>query len=61
VRAILAFIGIFPGRGPAALPTASSTYEDTVIAGLQLQVAAVLNVCQLVNIVLDSSSTNYAC
>jgi hypothetical protein len=43
------------------VPTASSTYEDTVVTGLYLQVAAVLNVCQLVNIVLDSSSTNYAC
>jgi hypothetical protein len=36
------------------------TYEDTVVAGLHLQAAAVLNVRQLVNIVLDSSSTNYA-
>ena len=34
------------------------TYEDTVVAGLHLQPAAVLNVRQLVNIVLDSS-TNY--
>jgi hypothetical protein len=42
------------------VPTASSTYEDTVVAELHLQVATVLNVCQLVNIVLDSSSTNYA-
>jgi hypothetical protein len=41
------------------VPTASSTYEDTVVAGLHLQAAAVLNVRQLVNIVLDSSS-NYA-
>jgi hypothetical protein len=40
------------------VPTASSTYEDTVVTGLHLQAAAVLNVCQLVNIVLDSS-TNY--
>jgi hypothetical protein len=40
-------------------PTAFSTYEDTVVARLHLQVAAVLNVRQLVNIVLDSS-TNYA-
>jgi hypothetical protein len=38
--------------------TASSTYEDTVVAGLHLQAAALLNVRQLVNIVLDS--TNYA-
>jgi hypothetical protein len=37
----------------------SSTYKDTVVAGLHLQTAAVLNVRQLVNIVLDSS-TNYA-
>jgi hypothetical protein len=36
------------------------TYEDTVIVGLHLQMAAVLNIPQLVNIVLDSSSTNYA-
>jgi hypothetical protein len=34
--------------------TASSTYKDTVVAGLHLQAAAVLNVRQLVNIVLDS-------
>jgi hypothetical protein len=40
------------------IPTTSSTYEDTVVAGLHLQAAAVLNVRQLVNIVLDS--TNYA-
>jgi hypothetical protein len=41
------------------VPTASSTYEDTVVTGLHLQAAAVLNVHQLVNIVLDSSSTKY--
>jgi hypothetical protein len=41
------------------IPTASSTYEYTVIAEHQLQVATVLNVHQLVNIILDSSSTNY--
>jgi hypothetical protein len=41
------------------IPTASSTYEYTVIAELQLQAATVLNVHQLVNIILDSSSTNY--
>jgi hypothetical protein len=41
------------------VPAISSSYEDTVVAGLHLQTAAVLNVCQLVNIVLDSSSTNY--
>jgi hypothetical protein len=42
------------------VPTASSTYEDTVVAGLHLQAATMLNVRQLVNTVLDSSSTNYA-
>jgi hypothetical protein len=41
------------------VPTASSTYKDMVVAGLHLQAAAVLNIRQLVNIVLDSSSTNY--
>jgi hypothetical protein len=41
------------------VPTTSSTYEDTVVTGLHLQAAVVLNVRQLVNIVLDSS-TNYA-
>jgi hypothetical protein len=46
---------------PPLVPTASLTYEDTVITGLHLQVAAVLNVCQLVNIALNSFSTNYAC
>jgi hypothetical protein len=41
------------------VPTASSTYEDTVVARLHLQAATMLNVRQLVNIILDSS-TNYA-
>jgi hypothetical protein len=36
----------------------SSSYEDTVVAGLHLQAAAVLNVRELVSIVLNSS--NYA-
>jgi hypothetical protein len=49
-----------PTTGSQLVPTASSTYEDTVVAGLHLQAAAMLNICQLVNIVLDSSSTNYA-
>jgi hypothetical protein len=49
-----------PAAASQLIPTASSTYEDTVVAGLHLQAAAVLNVHQLVNIVLDSSSTNYA-
>jgi hypothetical protein len=49
-----------PAVASKLIPTASSTYEDTVITGLHLQAVAVLNVRQLVNIVLDSSSTNYA-
>jgi hypothetical protein len=49
-----------PAAASQLVPTASSSYEDTVVAGLHLQAAAVLNVHQLVNIVLDSSSTNYA-
>jgi hypothetical protein len=48
-----------PAVASHLVPTASSTYEDTVVAGLHLQAAAVLNIHQLVNIVLDSS-TNYA-
>jgi hypothetical protein len=42
------------------IPTASSTYEDTVVTGLHFQAATVPNVCQLVNIVLNSFFTNYA-
>jgi hypothetical protein len=41
------------------VPTTFLTYEDTDVAGLHLKATAVLNVCQLVNIVLNSS-TNYA-
>jgi hypothetical protein len=48
-----------PAAAGQLVPTTSSTYEDTVVAGLHLQAAAVLNVRHLVNIVLDSSSTNY--
>jgi hypothetical protein len=48
-----------PAAASQLVLTASSTYEDTVVAGLHLQAAAVLNVRQLVNIVLNSS-TNYA-
>jgi hypothetical protein len=49
-----------PAAASQLIPTTSLTCEDTVIAGLHLQVAVVLNVRQLVNIVLDSYSTNYA-
>jgi hypothetical protein len=48
-----------PNTASQLVSTASSTYEDMVITGLHLLAAAVLNVHQLVNIVLDSSSTNY--
>jgi hypothetical protein len=47
-----------PTAASQLIPTASSTYENTVIAGLHFQAAAVLNIRQLVNIILDS--TNYA-
>jgi hypothetical protein len=49
-----------PAAASPLVPTASSTYKDTVVVRLHLQVAAVLNARQLVNIVLDSSSTSYA-
>jgi hypothetical protein len=49
-----------PAAAPPLVPTVLLTYEDTVITRLHLQVAAILNVHQLVNIILDSS-TNYAC
>jgi hypothetical protein len=49
-----------PATASQLVPTASSTYEDTVIVGLYLPVTAVLNVRQLVNIILDSSYTNYS-
>jgi hypothetical protein len=48
-----------PAAASQLVSTPSLTYEDTVIVGLHLQAAAVLNIHQLVNIVLDSS-TNYA-
>jgi hypothetical protein len=47
-----------PAAASHLVPTTSLTDEDTVVTGLHLQAAAVLNVRQLVNIVLDSS-TNY--
>jgi hypothetical protein len=49
-----------PTTASQLIPTTSSTYEDTVVAGLHLQAAVVLNIRHLLNIVLDSSSTNYA-
>jgi hypothetical protein len=50
-----------PAVASPLVPTASSTYEDTVVAGYHLQATVVLNIHQLVNIILDSASTNYAC
>jgi hypothetical protein len=49
-----------PAAASPFVPTSSSTYEGMFVVGLYLQAAAVLNVRQLVNIVLDSSSTSYA-
>jgi hypothetical protein len=49
-----------PATSSQLVPTTSLTYDDTVVTGLHLQAAAVLNVRQLVNIILNSSSTNYA-
>jgi hypothetical protein len=46
-----------PTAASQLVPTASSTYEDTVVVGLHLQATTVSNVRQLVNI---DSSTNYA-
>jgi hypothetical protein len=40
--------------------TNSSSYEDTVVANLHIQAAAVLNVRSFVNIILDATSDNYA-
>jgi hypothetical protein len=50
-----------PAAAPLLSSTASSTYDHTVVAELHLQTTTVLNVNQLVNIILDSSSTNYTC
>ncbi len=60
-QAAVAARQLVPGSsaGLNHMPPSSSSYE-TVIAGLHLQAAAVLNVRSLVNIVLDSTSTTYA-
>jgi hypothetical protein len=52
---------LVPGSSSSTTHTspAASSYEETVVVGLHLQAAAVLNVRSLVNIVLDSSSTTY--
>jgi hypothetical protein len=37
-----------------------ATYDSTLITNLHVQVMTVPNICQLVNIVLDTMSSNYA-
>jgi hypothetical protein len=62
-KAAIAARQLVPGSSSGLNHTSpsSSYYEETVIAGLHLQAAAILNVRSLVNIVLDSSSsTTYA-
>jgi hypothetical protein len=61
-KAAVAARQLVPGSstGPTHTSPSSSSYEETVIAGLHLQAAAVLNVRSLVNIILDSTSTTYA-
>jgi hypothetical protein len=53
---------LVPGSSSGTIHTSptSSSYEETVVAGLHLQAAAVLNIRSLVNIVLDSTSTTYS-
>jgi hypothetical protein len=61
-KAAVAARQLVPGSSSSpnhTLPS-SSSYEETVIAGLHPQAAAVLNVRSLVDIVLDSTSTTYA-
>jgi hypothetical protein len=61
-KVVVAARQLVPGSstGTNHTPSSSSSYEETVIAGLHLQAAVVLNVRSLVNIVLDSTSTTYA-
>jgi hypothetical protein len=61
-KAAVAARQLVPGSSSSTTHTspAASSYEETIVAGLHLQAAAVLNVRSLVNIVLDSSSTTYA-
>jgi hypothetical protein len=61
-KAAVAARQLVPGSSSSTTHTslAASSYEETIVAGLHLQAAAVVNVCSLVNIVLDSSSTTYA-
>jgi hypothetical protein len=61
-KAVVAARQLVPGSSSSAPQPSpvTSSYEETVVDGLHLQAAAVLNVRSLVNIVLDSSSTTYA-
>jgi hypothetical protein len=61
-KAAVAAHQLVPGSSSGTNHTSpsSSSYEETVVAGLHLHAAAVLNVRSLVNIVLDSTSTSYA-
>jgi hypothetical protein len=61
-KAAVAARQLVPGSSSGTIHTSpsSSSYEETVVAGLHLQAAAVLNVRSLVNIILDSTSTAYA-
>jgi hypothetical protein len=61
-KAAVAARQLVPGSSSSTTHTspAASSYEETVVAGLHLQAAAVHNVRSLVNIVLYSSSTTYA-
>jgi hypothetical protein len=58
-KAAVAARQLVPGSSSSASHPSpvTSSYEETVVAGLHLQAAAILNVRSLVNIVLDSSST----
>jgi hypothetical protein len=60
-KAAVAARQLVPGSSSSTTHTspAASSYEETVVVGLHLQAAAVLNVRSLVSIVLDSSSTTY--
>jgi hypothetical protein len=61
-KVVVAARQLVPGSSSSTthMSPAASSYEETVVAGLHLQAAVVLNVCSLMNIVLDSSSTTYA-
>jgi hypothetical protein len=61
-KAAVAACWLVPGSSSGTIHTSPtlSSYEETVVAGLHLQAAAVLNVRSLVNIVLVSTSTTYS-